>query len=223
MAGGFRMRIAKLTDERVILMNEIISGIQVIKMYAWEIPFENFVSKARVSEVKVVLLSGYVRGFNLAAMIFTERTTLFLTIVSYALMGNTVTASIAFSMAQYFNVLQATMALYYPNAIITGAEALVCIKRLQEFLLLDEQESKSTFEGLQQMKQQKPNGPIGNEEIIVLLYSIRNFLRPHFECIGAKMSHLVVLPTHGRKEEHAMARKSLFPALRRRNGICYTV
>ncbi|XP_015609831.1 multidrug resistance-associated protein 4 [Cephus cinctus] len=133
-----RLKIALRTDERVRLMSEIIGGIQVIKMYTWEKPFEKLVSMARIYEVKVLTLNSYLKGFNLATFVFTERTTLFFTLMTYALMGNVISADKAFSIAQYFNILQATMAIFYPLAVSSSAEALVSIKRLQDFLMLDE-------------------------------------------------------------------------------------
>lgn len=47
LQGRLRAEIAMLTDSRVKLMSEITSGIQVIKMYAWERPFEKIVELAR--------------------------------------------------------------------------------------------------------------------------------------------------------------------------------
>lgn len=47
LASVFRLKVAIRTDERVRLMNEIIGAIQVIKMYAWEVPFQKMVALAR--------------------------------------------------------------------------------------------------------------------------------------------------------------------------------
>ncbi|CAK9794749.1 ATP-binding cassette sub-family C member 4 [Anthophora plagiata] len=136
-----RLKIAIRTDERVRLMSEIIGGIQVIKMYTWEKPFEKLVSLVRSNEIRVLTIASYLRGFTLATFVFTERTTLYFTIMAYVLLGNSISADKVFSMAQYFNILQLTMAILYPMAISAVAEASVSIKRLQNFLLLKENTS----------------------------------------------------------------------------------
>ena len=43
----FRMKSAARTDKRVQIMNEIVSGMRVIKMYTWENSYADILAKAR--------------------------------------------------------------------------------------------------------------------------------------------------------------------------------
>ena len=42
-----RFKAARITDKRVRIMNEVIVGIRVIKMYAWEYAFKRVVKALR--------------------------------------------------------------------------------------------------------------------------------------------------------------------------------
>ncbi|XP_072393714.1 ATP-binding cassette sub-family C member 4-like isoform X5 [Diabrotica undecimpunctata] len=140
LMGNFRANIAKKTDNRVKLMSEIISGIQVIKMYAWEKPFEKVIEIARKKEIRCVTHTSYLRGIFASCMVFMERMSLCFTLICYVLLGNNITAEKVFSLAQAFNILQLSMAIWYPLAVSHGAEALISIKRLKTFLMLEEKE-----------------------------------------------------------------------------------
>ncbi|KFB53213.1 AGAP003221-PA-like protein [Anopheles sinensis] len=122
-----RMRVAKKTDQRVGIMNELIQGIQEVRQIRW---------------------ASYIRGIYLSTMVFTERSTLFLAIACCVIEGRAITADIVFPMAQFFNILQLTAAIFYPLAVSLGAEALVSIDRIQEFLALQEHDPQSASSGL---------------------------------------------------------------------------
>ncbi|XP_053689234.1 probable multidrug resistance-associated protein lethal(2)03659 [Sabethes cyaneus] len=136
-----RLQTALRTDERVRLMNEIIQGIQVIKMYTWEKPFAKLVAMARKKEIKVIRYVSYIRGILLSFIMFTTRVSIFISLIAYALLGNFVTAEKAFVITAYYNILRATMTIFFPQGIAQFAEAIVSVRRIQKFMSYEEVEA----------------------------------------------------------------------------------
>ncbi|KAH8334643.1 hypothetical protein KR059_012695, partial [Drosophila kikkawai] len=133
-----RLKAALRTDKRMRMMNEIISGIQVIKMYAWELPFERLVSHARQKEVNAICHKGYIRGILEAFTIFLSRSSIFFSLVGYVLLGQLLTPEVAFMVTAYYYVLQPTMIVLFPIAITQTAEIRTSLGRVQKFMQLGE-------------------------------------------------------------------------------------
>ncbi|XP_013166628.1 PREDICTED: multidrug resistance-associated protein 4-like [Papilio xuthus] len=146
LQGKFRGKIANRTDERVKVMSELVNGVQVIKMYTWEKPFEKLVDKLRRMEVSFVLKTSFIKGFSTALSVFTERFILFSAVVAFVVMGGYIRAEITFSLVQYFNLLQLACNILFPMALSFLAEAMVSVRRLEDFLSLDELESAKAKE-----------------------------------------------------------------------------
>lgn len=138
LSAKYRAKVAVRTDFRVRRMNEIISAIQVIKMYAWEKPFEKLISAARLNEVKMIRNANYVRAVFMSSMVFIERTILYLTLITFVLSGNHLTSDITYTLSPYFGLLQMVLAIFLPIAIQMAAECMVSLRRLSEFLTLNE-------------------------------------------------------------------------------------
>lgn len=62
MTAKYRFRAVKQTDVRIRVLNEIIQGIQTIKMYAWEQPFLKIIEGIR-KYVSLHLVSKFIRSF----------------------------------------------------------------------------------------------------------------------------------------------------------------
>ncbi len=58
-SGRWRREALQHTDSRVRLMNEILTCIKLIKMYAWEKPFAQHIQRIRILERDVLAKSAY--------------------------------------------------------------------------------------------------------------------------------------------------------------------
>ncbi|XP_011504959.1 PREDICTED: multidrug resistance-associated protein 4-like [Ceratosolen solmsi marchali] len=144
MIALFRRKISMKTDGRLQLTREIIQGIRVIKMYTWEKPFEQLMFFARRHEIGIISRAAYLKSILWALTAFAQRTPFLITVMIYVLQGNSISAHTIFTLVQYFNILH-LMGFCFLRAVNLLSEAIASIRRIQEFLLLEEQMSNTNI------------------------------------------------------------------------------
>uniref|UniRef100_A0A674EKH8 Multidrug resistance-associated protein 4 n=1 Tax=Salmo trutta TaxID=8032 RepID=A0A674EKH8_SALTR len=136
--GSLRSKTSALTDNRICTMNEVVSGIRIIKMYAWEKPFSALVNDVRREEISKIMSSSYLRGLNMASFFAASKIIVFITFAVYVLLGNTISASRVFVAVSLYGAIKITVTLFFPQAIEKVFETIISIRRIKNFLLLDE-------------------------------------------------------------------------------------
>lgn len=54
----------RLKDERTKMVNEVLNGIKVIKLYAWEVPMEEVITKLRNKEISFIKKAAFLRSLS---------------------------------------------------------------------------------------------------------------------------------------------------------------
>lgn len=163
LTSKLRLQTALRTDQRVRMMNEIISGIQVIKMYTWEKPFGKVIEQLRRSEMSSIRKVNYIRGTLLSFEITLGRIAIFVSLLGFVLMGGELTAERAFSVTAFYNILRRTVTKFFPSGMSQFAEMQVTLRRIKTFMMRDES-------GVQAVTHKKD---IGAKEPLVELKSFR--------------------------------------------------
>ncbi|XP_061760631.1 ATP-binding cassette sub-family C member 4-like [Nerophis ophidion] len=140
--GIFRSKTAVLTDSRIRIMNEVVSGIRIIKMYAWEKPFSALIAESRRKEINQIMKSSYLRGLNMASFFASSKIVVFATFAVYAVLGNIISASRVFVTMSLYGTIKITVTLFFPLAIEKVSETIVSIRRIKNFLMLNEMSTR---------------------------------------------------------------------------------
>ncbi|XP_043748473.1 ATP-binding cassette sub-family C member 4-like [Cervus elaphus] len=135
---SLRSKTAAFTDTRLRTMNEVITGIRTIKMYAWEKSFAELITRLRRKEISKILRSSYLDGVNLIFFDTSSKVILFVTFTTYVLLGNLITVKQVFLAITLYQVVKFTGILLFPLAIESVAETVASVRRIKNFLLLDE-------------------------------------------------------------------------------------
>ncbi|XP_034328340.2 ATP-binding cassette sub-family C member 4 isoform X2 [Magallana gigas] len=133
-----RNKTAIHTDERVKVMNEIISGMRVIKMYCWEKPFGELVAKIRKCELRYVQASKFISGVQASVWTVGPRLIYLAVVVPPALLGVVIRPERLYvCLALLFNLTHSFLGCFF-LAISRASESMISLRRIKNFLMLEE-------------------------------------------------------------------------------------
>jgi ABC-type multidrug transport system fused ATPase/permease subunit len=135
--GGYarsRIRKSKVADFRMKLTNEVLSGIRILKYYAWEIPFFEKIDRIRESELSILAI------MNTLMVIIV----LFITAIPYvmpiiiflffaAINGGVLDITVAFTTLSLLGLITGPI-MTIPALFQRYFQAVISLRRLQDFL-----------------------------------------------------------------------------------------
>ncbi|XP_053551240.1 multidrug resistance-associated protein 1 isoform X2 [Bombina bombina] len=136
----------KCKDNRIKVMNEILNGIKVLKLYAWEIAFKEKVLGIRQQELEVLKKSAYLAAVGTFTWVCAPFLVALSTFAVYILIdeNNVLDAEKAFVSLALFNILRFPLNML-PMVISSMVQTSVSLKRLRVFLSHEELDPDSVI------------------------------------------------------------------------------
>ncbi|TMW55715.1 hypothetical protein Poli38472_010597 [Pythium oligandrum] len=155
--GRVRREILQIAAERVKVTNEVLQGIRMIKMYAWEESFSGRVGEIRAREVKLLRKYDYLRVQNLVMLMLAQTFMTAACLLAYVYLGNTLTVSTAFTLLALANACRTPFGRF-SYAVVFATEARASLHRIANFLAADEIRSSAVAS--------TSSSSVGNDAII---------------------------------------------------------
>nr|CAD7413218.1 unnamed protein product [Timema poppensis] len=139
-----QIRQMKTKDQRIKLMNEVLNGIKVLKMYAWEPSFEKIIESKRGKEIKVLKAAAYLNAGTSFIWTCAPFMVSLMTFMTFILVdsSNVLDAQTAFVSLTLFNIMRAPLAMI-PMVVATMIQAMVSITRINKYLATEDLDRSS--------------------------------------------------------------------------------
>jgi ABC-type multidrug transport system fused ATPase/permease subunit len=135
----FRKQVLQYSDLRVKMMNEILTGIRILKFYAWEGPFGKEVGRLREQEVKALTKLAYTTAIGFSVILLStpivQPIIVFLTYIY--VQDQPLSAATAFTTVALFNMMRFPFA-FLPMGLLQYIQSKISLKRLERYLALPE-------------------------------------------------------------------------------------
>ncbi|XP_032595390.1 multidrug resistance-associated protein 1 isoform X16 [Drosophila grimshawi] len=135
----YQIRQMKYKDDRVKLMNEVLSGIKVLKLYAWEPSFEKQVLDIRDKEIATLRSTAYLNASTSFLWSCAPFLVSLVTFATYVLVdeNNVLDAKKTFVSLSLFNILRFPLTML-PMLITNLVQTQVSVGRINKFLNSEE-------------------------------------------------------------------------------------
>ncbi|KAF8832683.1 hypothetical protein HHX47_DHR1001446 [Lentinula edodes] len=131
-----RKRSMIWTEKRINILQELLGGMRVIKLFAWELPFLDRVDKFRNQEMKFLRTRLMWRSINNALGFALPTLAAVISFIVYASTGHELEPAIIFSSLSLFNLLR-TPLTFLPVALSSVADAYNAIQRVQALMMAE--------------------------------------------------------------------------------------
>lgn len=128
-----------IKDDRVKKMNEILSGIKVLKLYAWEPSFEDNVLQVRNEEMRILRKTAVYSAGTYFVWTMAPFLVQLFSFMTYVLVDdeNVLDPETAFVSLALFNILRFPLTMF-PMMITFAMQAWVSIQRIDKFMNSEE-------------------------------------------------------------------------------------
>ncbi|RQM14733.1 hypothetical protein B5M09_013885, partial [Aphanomyces astaci] len=135
--GEVRRQVLTVQAERVKLTSEVLQGVRVVKLYAWESYLERRIDAIRSDELRLLRSYQYHRVLNTIVLSIAPVLSLALCLAVYVAQGYQLTTSVAFTTLAYMNVARMPCSVF-SSSVMGVSEAVASCIRIGKFMSLNE-------------------------------------------------------------------------------------
>ncbi|EJD45804.1 ABC transporter [Auricularia subglabra TFB-10046 SS5] len=133
MKSLFKIRFKSMawTDKRVKLLQELLGGIRILKLFAWENPFLKRIAEYRGREIGYIRELLILRSINNAVAFSLPVFAAVIAFLAYSLTGHELDPAVIFASLTLFNLLRMPL-MFLPVSLSAIADAANAVSRLQD-------------------------------------------------------------------------------------------
>jgi ABC-type multidrug transport system fused ATPase/permease subunit len=143
--GIYKRNIIQWTDKRLKVINEILNGCQIVKMYRWEESLENIVHNIRKHEFNSIRKASRIRAINFGCFFSTLPLISLATFAGSWLINQNLSPENIFTVLAFFSIMRNPLLGNVPVAIAKLSESMIAAKRISDFMNLFTQIPRKTF------------------------------------------------------------------------------